>query len=43
MLLFNAYDNENTYEKNGKEKTAISISNKNGIWGKIVLQLRKMD
>lgn len=30
-------------KKNGKEKTAISISNKNGIWGKIVLQLRKMD
>lgn len=26
-----------------KEKTAISISNKNGIWGKIVLQLRKME
>lgn len=25
-----------------KEKTAISRSNKNGIWGKIVLQLTKM-
>lgn len=43
MLLFNAYDNENTYEKNWKGKTAIpGTTYKNGIWGKILLQLRKI-
>lgn len=43
LLLFNAYDNENTYEKNWKgKKLSQDLLIKMVFGEKIVLQLRKM-